>query len=201
MFDLINVDPFFLVVAVTCVIGAIGALEAREIVYGGIFLGVFLVGIAEAFILLGGSLLGMFQIVIYVGAVAVLILFTIFLVRRDPQEGEEVLPEDARGKAESIIGIISGGAITLTLLYVIHLIGSGTLLISSISETNLIELAYQVFVTNRVVVILLPIVLVTSLVGSFLLMSYDPPREAPVRRTQAPEEESKEPQTSGGVGK
>ena len=174
MFDLINIDPFFLFVAATCIIGAIGALESKEIVYGGIFLGIFLVGIAEAFILLGSSLIGLFQVVIYVGAVAVLILFTMFLVKRDPEEGEEIRPKDNRGKIEVIVGVISGASIVLAISLVIALIGSENLLVATVAETNLIDLAASVFVENRVVVVLLPIVLVTSLIGSFLLMSYDP---------------------------
>ncbi|MHA2060411.1 MAG: NADH-quinone oxidoreductase subunit J family protein [Candidatus Ranarchaeia archaeon] len=174
MFDLINIDPFFLFVAATCVIGAIGALESKEIVYGGIFLGIFLVGIAEAFILLGSSLIGLFQIVIYVGAVAVLILFTMLLVKRDPQEGEEIRPKDNRGKIEAVVGVITGASIIFAISLVIALIGSENLLIPTVTETNVLELATSVFIEYRVVVILLPIVLVTSLIGSFLLMSYDP---------------------------
>jgi NADH-quinone oxidoreductase subunit J len=174
MFDLINIDPFFLFVAATCVVGAIGALESKEIVYGGIFLGIFLIGIAEAFILLGSSIIGLFQIVIYVGAVAVLILFTMFLVKRDPEEGEEIYPKDNRGRVEAVVGVITGASIILAISLVISLIGSENLLISTVTETNMIELATSVFVEYRVVVVLLPVVLVTSLIGSFLLMSYDP---------------------------
>ena len=197
MFDLINIDPFFLFVAATCIIGAIGALESKEIVYGGIFLGIFLVGIAEAFILLGSSLIGLFQVVIYVGAVAILILFTMFLVKRDPEEGEEIRPKDNRGKIEAIVGVISGASIVLAISLVIALIGSENLLVATVAETNLIDLAASVFVENRVVVILLPIVLVTSLIGSFLLMSYDPLSEE-TSEDQTNDSTPKNHENSGG---
>jgi len=167
-------DIFFILVAIICIVGAIGALESKEIVYGGIFLGIFLVGIAEAYILLGGTVIGLFQIVVYVGAVAILILFTIFLVERDPEEGEVEPFDDGSRKTEKIIGLITACTVFLVFTYLITLIGTSNLVIDSISETNLLTLTTSLFEDYGVVMILLPIVLVTSLIGSLMLMSFDP---------------------------
>ena len=74
-------DPVFIAVAVLTVGTAIMALEARELIYGAISLAISMLGIAGFFLLLDAPFVAMFQIAVYVGAVAVLIIFTVMLVR------------------------------------------------------------------------------------------------------------------------
>jgi K(+)-stimulated pyrophosphate-energized sodium pump len=62
---------------------AIVALEAKEIVYGAIGLAGSLFGVATLFFLLDAPYVAVFQIAVYIGAVAVLILFTVMLVREE----------------------------------------------------------------------------------------------------------------------
>src|SRR6058998_1859274 len=79
-------DMAFLVVAAITVVGAIMAIEARDLVYGAAALGISFLGIAGLFILLDASYVAAFQIAVYIGAVVVLILFTVMLV--GPAKGE-----------------------------------------------------------------------------------------------------------------
>ena len=74
------VDAVFVAVAVLTVGAAIVALETRELIYGAIALAISMMGIAGFFILLDAPFVAMFQIAVYVGAVAVLIIFTVMLV-------------------------------------------------------------------------------------------------------------------------
>jgi NADH:ubiquinone oxidoreductase subunit 6 (subunit J) len=74
-------DPIFIAVAVLTVGTAIMSLEARELIYGAISLAISMLGIAGFFLLLDAPFVAMFQIAVYVGAVAVLIIFTVMLVR------------------------------------------------------------------------------------------------------------------------
>ncbi|HEX9678991.1 NADH-quinone oxidoreductase subunit J [Nitrososphaera sp.] len=75
------VDPVFVGIAVLTVGSAIVALETRELIYGAIGLAVSMLGIAGFFLLLDAPFVAMFQIAVYVGAVAVLIIFAVMLVR------------------------------------------------------------------------------------------------------------------------
>jgi NADH:ubiquinone oxidoreductase subunit 6 (subunit J) len=77
------VDVTFLVLAAVTIVSAIVALEAKEVVYGALALALCFVGIAGFFALLDAVFLAMFQLMVYVGAIAVLILFTVMLVRRE----------------------------------------------------------------------------------------------------------------------
>jgi NADH:ubiquinone oxidoreductase subunit 6 (subunit J) len=74
-------DPIFIAVAVLTVGTAIIALEARELIYGAVALAISMLGVAGFFLLLDAPFVAMFQILVYVGAVAVLIIFTVMLVR------------------------------------------------------------------------------------------------------------------------
>ncbi len=75
------VDGIFVGLSILTVGSAIITLESREILYGGIALAVSMLGIAGYFIILDAPFVAMFQITVYVGAVAVLIIFTVMLVR------------------------------------------------------------------------------------------------------------------------
>ena len=62
---------------------AIAALELRSLIYGSIMLMGSLGGIAGFFLLLDSPFVALFQLAVYVGSIAVLILFTVMLVRRE----------------------------------------------------------------------------------------------------------------------
>ncbi len=76
-------DPVFLVLSVFTIGSAIAALELRSLIYGSIALMGTLAGVAGFFLLLDSPFVAMFQIAVYVGSIAVLILFTVMLVKRE----------------------------------------------------------------------------------------------------------------------
>lgn len=76
-------DAAFLALSVLTIGSAIAALELRSLIYGSIALMGTLGGIAGFFLLLDSPFVAMFQIAVYVGSIAVLILFTVMLVKRE----------------------------------------------------------------------------------------------------------------------
>src|SRR2546427_4775602 len=82
-------DLTFLALATVTVASAILALEARDLVYGAAALGITFLGMAGLFFLLDSSFVAAFALAVYIGAVVVLILFTVMLV--GPQLGEPPL--------------------------------------------------------------------------------------------------------------
>lgn len=108
-------DPVFIAVAVLTVGTAIIALEARELIYGAIALAVSMLGIAGFFLLLDAPFVAMFQIAVYVGAVAVLIIFTVMLVRTQALfTTKEDKKRKGAGIALMLIIMSSLGALLLT---------------------------------------------------------------------------------------
>lgn len=94
------VDVVFVGLAVLTVGSAIVALETRELIYGAIGLAISMLGIAGFFLLLDAPFVAMFQIAVYVGAVAVLIIFAVMLVRT---QALFTVKEDKGRKAAGII--------------------------------------------------------------------------------------------------
>lgn len=76
-------DAAFLALSVLTIGSAIASLELRSLIYGSIALMGTLGGIAGFFLLLDSPFVAMFQIAVYIGSIAVLILFTVMLVRRE----------------------------------------------------------------------------------------------------------------------
>lgn len=76
-------DAAFLALSVITIGSAIAALELRSLIYGSIALMGTLGGVAGFFLLLDSPFVAMFQIAVYVGSIAVLILFTVMLVKRE----------------------------------------------------------------------------------------------------------------------
>ncbi len=77
------VDAAFLALSVITIGSAIAALELRSLIYGSIALMGTLGGIAGFFLLLDSPFVALFQIAVYVGSIAVLILFPVMLVKRE----------------------------------------------------------------------------------------------------------------------
>jgi len=74
-------DATFIAAAIITVGGAVTALEAREIIYGAVALAGSFFGVASLFFLSDAPFVAVFQITVFIGAVAVLLLFTVMLVR------------------------------------------------------------------------------------------------------------------------
>jgi len=72
-----------LVIAIITLSGAFAAATLRKLIHAALSLVIVFVVVAAYFFLLGAELVGLVQIFVYVGAVAVLIVFTILLTRRD----------------------------------------------------------------------------------------------------------------------
>lgn len=72
----------FIVIAILTLAGALAAASLPKLIHAALCLVVAFVGIAAFFFLLGAEFVGLVQVFVYVGAVAVLIVFTILLTHR-----------------------------------------------------------------------------------------------------------------------
>jgi NADH-quinone oxidoreductase subunit J len=116
--ELLMADVAFIGLSILTVGSAIFALESREIIYGAIALAISMLGIAGFFILLDSPFVAMFQISVYVGAVAVLVIFIVMLVRT-----ESLFSGDEDNRGRQIAGLIFS---------LLAMAGIGVLLFSSL---------------------------------------------------------------------
>jgi NADH-quinone oxidoreductase subunit J len=75
----------FLIIAVLTLAGALAAASLPKLIHAALCLVVAFVGVAAFYFLLGAEFVGLVQVFVYVGAVAVLIVFTILLTRREEE--------------------------------------------------------------------------------------------------------------------
>jgi NADH-quinone oxidoreductase subunit J len=71
---------FYLIAALT-VMGGMGVVFARNVVYSALFLILALLAVAGIFLLLSAEFLALVQVLIYGGAVTILVLFALMLTR------------------------------------------------------------------------------------------------------------------------
>lgn len=161
------VDLVFLAMAVVTVGGAIVALEADEIVYGAIGLAVSLFGVAALFFLLNAPYVAVFQITVYVGAVAVLILFTVMLVRQEKWAKE--VPSKSLTK---LSGVLTGLAVTIALI--LTAIGSNLAEDVNLQNTaSFLDIGRLISTNFASVLEVLALVLAASIVGALTLSRTD----------------------------
>ena len=156
-------DAAFIGLSILTVGSAIFALESREIIYGAIALAISMLGIAGFFILLDSPFVAMFQISVYVGAVAVLVIFIVMLVRTESLFSTE---ED---KGRRIAGLIFS---------LLMMVGIGVLLFSSLfssaefnplMEKMVNKIGNEMLTYYSPVFILLALTLAGSIIGALSL--------------------------------
>jgi NADH-quinone oxidoreductase subunit J len=106
-------DVVFLLVGAVTAAAAFLTVTSKNLVHAALFLAVTLAGIAGVFLTMAADFLALVQLVVYVGAVAVLFLFGLMLTRAPI--GREALDNQNRGVA---IGVAGGLFVVLSSLIV-----------------------------------------------------------------------------------
>jgi NADH:ubiquinone oxidoreductase subunit 6 (subunit J) len=89
----------FIVISVFTLAAALAAATLRNLMHAALCLVLALLGLASFFFLLGAEFVGLALVFIYIGAVAVLIVFTILLTRRDSSEHHGINPPTPKATA------------------------------------------------------------------------------------------------------
>jgi NADH-quinone oxidoreductase subunit J len=76
----------FIIIAVLTLSASLAAATLPKLMHAALSFALAFVGVAAFFFLLGAEFVGLVQIFVYIGAVAVLIVFTILLTRRDGEK-------------------------------------------------------------------------------------------------------------------
>ncbi|MEO8395325.1 MAG: NADH-quinone oxidoreductase subunit J [Chloroflexota bacterium] len=71
----------FLIFAVLSLGGALGVVTSRNLIHGALYLVVSLFGGAGFFVLLSAPFIAVVQVLVYIGAIAILIIFAVMLTR------------------------------------------------------------------------------------------------------------------------
>jgi NADH-quinone oxidoreductase subunit J len=72
----------FIILSAVALIGAVGVVTIRNLFHAALFLVLSFVGVAGMYVLLEAEFLAMVQLLVYVGAISILIIFAVMLSRR-----------------------------------------------------------------------------------------------------------------------
>src|SRR5256885_6582976 len=81
----------FAIIAAVTIASAVAAMSLRNLVHCALALTVAFAGLAAAYLQLGAQFVGFTQILVYVGAVAILIVFAILLTRGSEPQQQPIL--------------------------------------------------------------------------------------------------------------
>jgi len=104
---------FYLLAALTLVCGIL-SVSTRQIFRAAIYLLFSLIGIAGIYFWLRYQFIAAVQIVVYVGGIVVLIIFSIFLTQ---QAGEKLAKQKINRKIFSALAVFCGFALTMVQVY------------------------------------------------------------------------------------
>ena len=151
---------FYLVAAVT-VIGALGVVLARNVVHAALFLILALLAVAAVFILLSAEFLAIVQVLIYGGAVTILILFAMMLTRvRD-------MPQALDGPQRPFAALAAGAFLGTSALAVVSTDWPGETEVITVVPFE--ELGQALFRTWAIPFEIASLVLLVALVGAIIL--------------------------------
>ena len=111
-------DAAFVTIAGLIVISALAAMTLRNLVHCALCLTMTFAGLAALYLKLNAQFVGLAQVLVYIGAVAILIVFAILLTRSDDQAPRSTVVSPGWGFGVAIalaaFSVIAGAIVTST---------------------------------------------------------------------------------------
>jgi len=105
----------FAVFALITLLGAVLMLLQKNAIQAGLCLALCFIGVAGLFVLLGNPVAGALQIIVYAGAILVLVLFVIMLLNHHEEEPAEKARPIQRWASVVLVAVLGAGALALVL--------------------------------------------------------------------------------------
>jgi len=154
-------EGIFYVVAAVTVTGALGVVLARNVVHSALFLIMALIAVAGVFILLAAEFLAVVQVLIYGGAVTILILFAMMLTRvRD-------MPAAMDGPQKPFAALAAAAFMGVSILAIVSTDWPGQT--DKINVITLDQIGSTLFTTWAVPFEIASLVLTVALLGAIIL--------------------------------
>ena len=108
------VEVVFILMALIILVSGVMVLRTKELIHATVWLALLLLGVAGVFLTLGGEFLAVIQVLVYVGAVITLILFTVMLTIPEEPEPEDVLARLPPGVTVESVEMLQSGMPVVT---------------------------------------------------------------------------------------
>jgi NADH-quinone oxidoreductase subunit J len=155
---------FFLGAAITLA-GAIGAMSLRNPIHCILSLAAGLVGVATVYLALGAQFIGFTQILVYVGAVAILAVFALMMTRSEEESLQDRLVHVS--KSSVVLSILVATLVLVTLAWAVtKLKGSAT---ASTTGASVAQIGDELLHTYALPLELIGLMLTVALIGAVIV--------------------------------
>jgi NAD(P)H-quinone oxidoreductase subunit 6 len=175
LFDSIQ-DSFFVFLSVVAIAGSLGVVLLPNLVYSAFLLGGVLVCIAAMFLLLNADFIAAALVLLYVGAINVLILFAIMLVKRNTEASDSLEETLSESKVTSVNSVNPENAVKAGLSLGLFILLGNTILSTQWLTSPFVAVPNSVQFIGRHIFsdFLLPfelvsILLLVALIGAIIL--------------------------------
>lgn len=155
----------FIVVAVVTLIAAFRVVTTPNLVHAALWLIMALFGVAVVFVLLNATYLAVVQVIVYIGAIAILMIFAIMLTRRVMKDsGPQV---NANWHWAALLGILLFVGLTIILINS----GAEEATLTTLTTDPVIELGKALVSPNAYVIPfeLASVLLLAALIGAIVV--------------------------------
>jgi len=155
----------FIVVAVVTLIAAFRVVTTPNLVHAALWLIMALFGVAVVFVLLNATYLAVVQVIVYIGAIAILMIFAIMLTRRVMKDsGPQV---NANWRWAALLGILLFVGLTIILINS----GAEEATLTTLTTDPVIELGKALVSPNAYVIPfeLASVLLLAALIGAIVV--------------------------------
>lgn len=138
----------FIACALIVLSGGLGVVASRNPVHSALSLIATLFGIAVLFLNLGAQLLAVVQVIVYTGAIVVLILFVMMLLGVDREEDIETEPIVGQRLLAGLFGLLFLGVmLVIIVLGKTEIVTGAKSVTQAISPSNITQVGRQLFTT------------------------------------------------------
>jgi NADH:ubiquinone oxidoreductase subunit 6 (subunit J) len=154
----------FIILSAVALVGALGVVTNRNLFRAALFLVLSFVGVAGFYILLEAELLAMIQLLVYVGAISILIIFAVMLSRK-------LMSPDFQAQNEQWLGGLLVAVALFVLLAFILLSVSWPTVQAGVPADAISELGQALVSPNQFVLVfeVASVLLLVALVGAVII--------------------------------
>jgi NADH:ubiquinone oxidoreductase subunit 6 (subunit J) len=154
----------FIILSAVALVGALGVVTNRNLFRAALFLVLSFVGVAGFYILLEAELLAMIQLLVYVGAISILIIFAVMLSRK-------LMSPDFQAQNEQWLGGLLVAVALFVLLAFILLSVSWPTVQAGVPVDAISELGQALVSPNQFVLVfeVASVLLLVALVGAVII--------------------------------
>ena len=154
--------PSFWIIAALTIIGALAAMTLRNLIHCALCLALTFIGIAGLFLSLNAAFVAFAQILVYVGAVAILIVFATLLTRNSETVSE---PRASRLWLNLAVAGITGAI----LLMIVSSSAIAPTVRSTAQPVRVIDLGHALMSSHIVPLELIGLLLTVALLGAVII--------------------------------